>query len=163
MTLAMARLGVLLLAGLLLAPQARAGEHAVSQKQKEFQPSELSVEVGDEVVFLNDDEISHNVFSRSEGAKFNLKIQRPGEHKRQRFQEPGEVVIRCAIHPKMKMTVHVKPKGEESAATTSGPCTVSDDGNGDDHCEVDASEPMSVDGKRAEDAPESVPAAPEAP
>jgi len=81
--------------------------HEVSQRDKNFAPGKLTVEAGDEVVFLNDDEISHNVFSRSADSRFNLKIQRPGEHKRYRFETPGKSIVRCAIHPNMKLVVDV--------------------------------------------------------
>ena len=86
----------------------RQASHSVSQKDKTFAPGELTVKTGDEVVFVNDDDISHNVFSRSLGSKFNLKIQKPGEDKSVVFREKGDVVVRCAIHPNMKMTIKVE-------------------------------------------------------
>lgn len=120
----------LLLAGLLalaLAPGAVAEEHQVSQRTKVFDPREITVKAGDTVTFLNDDDVSHNVFSRSEGARFNLKFQRPGEDKSQVFETPGTAVVRCAIHPKMKLTVHVEadepeaPGPEETANADDAP------------------------------------------
>ncbi len=84
-------------------------EHAVSQKNKEFSQAELTVKPGDKVVFSNDDEVTHNVFSNSPCCKFNLKTQAPGDKSSVTFEKEGDVEVRCAIHPKMKLTVHVKP------------------------------------------------------
>ena len=90
-----------------LAGPAGAEEVEVSQKGKSFQPGELKVKVGDTVVFHNDDEITHNIFSRSENAEFNLKMQPPGEDLKYTFAKPGTALVRCAIHPKMKLVVQV--------------------------------------------------------
>jgi plastocyanin len=47
------------------------------------------------------------MFSRSEGNEFNLKLQKPGQDMSHRFQKAGTSVVRCAIHPKMKLKVTV--------------------------------------------------------
>jgi plastocyanin len=90
-----------------LAGAAGAEELEVSQKGKSFQPGEMKVKVGDTVVFHNDDEITHNIFSRSENAEFNLKMQPPGQDLKYTFEKPGTALVRCAIHPKMKLVVQV--------------------------------------------------------
>jgi plastocyanin len=79
---------------------AGAEEVVVSQRDKTFTPGELKVKAGDT--------ITHNIFSRSENAQFNLKMQPPGQDLRQRFDKPGTAVVRCAIHPKMKLVVQVE-------------------------------------------------------
>lgn len=85
-----------------------ATEHKVTQKGQQFSPQTLKVKVGDEVVFLNDDAGTHNVFSESAANKFDLKAQRPGASTRVSFPAPGRVDVRCAIHPAMRMTVEVE-------------------------------------------------------
>ena len=80
----------------------------ISQKNKVFEPVELTVQKGESVVFRNDDPVTHNVFSRTEGSQFNLKMQKPGQEDVVTFDEPGDVTVRCAIHPTMKLTVHVE-------------------------------------------------------
>lgn len=85
-----------------------AEEVHVTQKDKTFVPGEVTLEVGDSLVFHNDDPITHNMFSRSRGNEFNLKMQKPGQDLSQRFENPGTVVVRCAIHPKMKLVVKVE-------------------------------------------------------
>jgi plastocyanin len=91
-----------------LAGAASAGDVEVTQKDKTFLPGEVTMKVGDTLLFHNDDEVIHNMFSRSEGFEFNLKLQKPGEDMRQSFQKPGTAVVRCAIHPKMKLVVKVE-------------------------------------------------------
>ncbi|MGJ0223755.1 plastocyanin/azurin family copper-binding protein, partial [Streptococcus pyogenes] len=56
----------------LLAFQAHAAEHVVSQKAKAFGPAKLSVQAGDSVKFVNDDPFAHNVFSLSDAKSFDL-------------------------------------------------------------------------------------------
>ena len=67
---------LLALLSLLLAPGSRAEDHHVSQKGAQFDPVEVSVRVGDRVVFHNDDDVTHNVFSKTTGAEFNWDLIR---------------------------------------------------------------------------------------
>lgn len=97
-----------LAAALLLASAAAAGEHHVSQKGKVFAPTELRVKAGDKIVFRNDDDVTHNVFSRTEGSEFNVKLQEPGSDSPVVMEKPGVVDVRCAIHPAMKLRVVVE-------------------------------------------------------
>ncbi len=99
------------LAGLLVAAApgaAGAGEHQVSQKGKQFQPGELRIRAGDRVVFRNDDEVTHNVFSKTPGAEFNVKLQAPGTESPVVLERPGVVDVRCAVHPAMKLRIVVE-------------------------------------------------------
>jgi plastocyanin len=94
---------------LLLCPAVSlAGEVEVGQKGKVFSTKEIKVKKGDTIVFSNDDTVAHNVFSRSEALKFNLKLQQPGEKKPVVFDQPGQVSVRCAIHPSMELEVTVE-------------------------------------------------------
>ncbi|HYX36773.1 MAG TPA: plastocyanin/azurin family copper-binding protein [Oligoflexus sp.] len=97
--------------GFVLACQAtlvHAEVHKVSQKGKAFSTQALTIKPDDTIMFLNDDTISHNVFSSSEGTRFNLKIQLPGTRNGQKFGKSGAGEIRCAIHPGMKMKLIIK-------------------------------------------------------
>ena len=80
----------------------------VTQKNKTFLPGEVTLKVGDSIVFHNEDSFTHNMFSRSEDHEFNLQLQNPGEDLRQTFDQPGTALVRCAIHPKMKLVVKVE-------------------------------------------------------
>ena len=82
--------------------------HVVSQKNKQFQPGEIMIGVGDSVSFVNDDAVTHNVFSRTEGFGFNLKLQSPGKVHAVPFAKAGTAEVRCAFHPTMKLRVVVR-------------------------------------------------------
>jgi plastocyanin len=99
---------VLVLALAALAGPAAAEDHPVSQKGKRFEPESLRVKVGDRVLFQNDDETAHNVFSRTAGNAFNVGMQEPGSTSPVTFEQAGTVEVRCAIHPGMKLTVQVE-------------------------------------------------------
>ena len=86
--------------------------HTITQKGKVFkkdgtQVKDLTISVGDTIEFVNDDTTSHNVFSTSSQDKFNLKIQAPNSKSSYTFKNKGEVTVRCAIHPKMKINIKV--------------------------------------------------------
>lgn len=85
-----------------------ASDPVIHQKGKLFGPDAATVKVGDELVFLNDDETTHNVMSTSAGNAFNLGALAPGESESVSFSKAGTVKVICAIHPKMKMTVKVE-------------------------------------------------------
>jgi cytochrome c peroxidase len=83
--------------------------HVVGQKGKQFSTPAISVRRGEAVRFTNDDTVTHNVFSKSPNAPFNLKLQRPGQSEDVRFEQPGTAVVRCAIHPMMRLEITVEP------------------------------------------------------
>jgi plastocyanin len=83
-------------------------EHKVDQKDREFSSTEITIKPGEKVVFHNSDEVTHNVFSTSKANAFTIKVQKPGESSTVDFNEEGTTEVRCAIHPKMKLTVTVK-------------------------------------------------------
>lgn len=92
---------------LLMSPAA-AREVVVTQKGQQFTPKAVTLAVGDEIVFVNDDNGTHNVFSESTANPFDLKAQRPGTRTRVAFPKAGQVDVRCAIHPSMRLVVDVK-------------------------------------------------------
>lgn len=83
--------------------------HEVTQSGRTFSVADLEVAIGDEVTFHNDDIITHNVFSMTEGHVFNLEEQTPGTSSTVTFQTAGDIEVRCAFHPDMRMLVHVRP------------------------------------------------------
>jgi len=86
-----------------------AAEFTVVQRNREFSVPELEVRVGDQVMFVNGDNVTHNVYSETKGAEFEIELQPPGRSDSVRFSNPGPVDVRCAIHPSMRLRVHVKP------------------------------------------------------
>jgi len=105
------RSAVLLLAPVvvMLALEPACGEDfTVTQKGHQFTPQDLKVKKGDKIIFVNDDDRTHNVFSASDGNRFDLKAQRPGAKGDIVLENAGVVDVRCAIHPMMKMTITVE-------------------------------------------------------
>jgi plastocyanin len=84
-----------------------AASHSVSQKGKAFAPATLKAKVGETVTFKNDDDVTHNSYSSSKGNEFNSQVQLPNTASSVTFKEPGVVEVRCAFHPKMKLSIVV--------------------------------------------------------
>jgi len=100
---------VAMMAGAWIATSAfGADEIVVNQKGKAFSEKQITLKAGDTISFVNDDDITHNVYSRSKGHRFDIGAQRPGTVVGHQFTEPGKVKVRCAIHPRMKLTVNVE-------------------------------------------------------
>jgi plastocyanin len=95
---------VTLTAGLVYA----AAPKLVSQKGKAFAPGTMQVKSGEELVFKNDDNVTHHIYSSTEGQEFNLRIMKPGQEGRHAFTKKGVVTVQCGLHPGMKLTVTVK-------------------------------------------------------
>lgn len=87
---------------------ALAAERTISQKGKVFSESALEIKKGDTLVFLNDDNVVHNVLSTTPGNVFNLGSIGPGHSTPVTFDKSGELQILCAIHPSMKMSLKVR-------------------------------------------------------
>ena len=86
---------------------AAAAERSISQKGKVFSVTDLTIKKDDTLVFVNDDNVAHNIFSATPGNDFNLGSQQPGKSVSVTFDKAGDVDIMCAIHPLMKMKVKV--------------------------------------------------------
>lgn len=87
---------------------ALAAERTISQKGKAFSESALEIKKGDTLVFLNDDNVVHNVLSTTPGNVFNLGSIGPGHSTPVTFDKSGELQVLCAIHPSMKMSLKVR-------------------------------------------------------
>ena len=76
----------------------------VTQKELNFVPTLLAVEVGTTVEFPNEDDTYHNIFSYSPAKRFDLGRYRPDERPipAQVFDKPGLVTLRCDIHEHMR-------------------------------------------------------------
>jgi len=86
---------------------AYAAEHTITEKDKVFSPAEITIKTGDTLMFVNDDNVAHNVMSNSPENKFNLGLLKPGSTTPVTFNTPGDIAIICAIHPSMKLLVKV--------------------------------------------------------
>jgi plastocyanin len=86
-----------------------AGQYMVSQKGREFSPSDLTIKRGEAVTIVNDDaDLRHHAYVDSEKFTFDSGDQEPGSKTAITFPIDGNFDVLCAIHPKMKLVVHVK-------------------------------------------------------
>jgi plastocyanin len=86
---------------------ALAASLTITQKGRMFSSESVSIKKGATLTFLNDDSVPHNILSTSKGNEFDLGSQPPGASTDVTFKEAGDVLVICAIHPRMKMVVKV--------------------------------------------------------
>src|ERR1700744_1440891 len=86
---------------------ALAANMTITQKGRVFSSENVIIKKGDMLTFVNDDSVPHNILSTSKGNEFNLGSQPPGASTDVTFKEAGDVLVICAVHPRMKMTVKV--------------------------------------------------------
>ena len=80
----------------------------MAQRGLQFFPAVLPVRAGSTVVFPNEDEIFHNVFSYSPTRTFDLGRYTPDETPPVRdFPNPGVVRLFCEVHSHMRATILV--------------------------------------------------------
>ena len=81
----------------------------VTQKEMNFVPALLAVQVGTTVEFPNEDDTYHNIFSYSPAKRFDLGRYRPDERPIPSvvFDKAGLVTLRCDIHEHMRGLVLV--------------------------------------------------------
>lgn len=85
-----------------------AGPYAISQKDREFRPAEISIKRGEILRFVNDDgELLHHAYLSADTFSFDSGDQQPGSKFDVTFSVPGDYTVLCGIHPKMKLAVHV--------------------------------------------------------
>jgi len=97
------------------ASTATAESHSIDQANRMFQINgklveNISIDVGDKIIFTNKDSVFHNIFSMSDISKFNFGIIGNGESKSMVFNKVGKATIECAIHPRMVLEVDVVKK-----------------------------------------------------
>jgi plastocyanin len=73
----------------------------LDQRNLQFFPRVLAVQVGTSVDFPNNDRVFHNVFSFRDGKRFDLGLYPIGSLKHVLFDKPGISRLFCNIHPQM--------------------------------------------------------------
>lgn len=79
----------------------------LDQRNINFFPHVLVVQLGTRVEFPNHDRVFHNVFSDRDGKKFDLGLYPVGMVKKVPFDQPGLSRVFCNIHPQMSAYVMV--------------------------------------------------------
>jgi len=80
----------------------------ISQNGKVFAPGDVTVPAGTVVFIANDDQVLHHVYVESANLNYDSGEQDPGRTIEIKFDKPGVYVAKCAIHPKMRLTVTVQ-------------------------------------------------------
>jgi plastocyanin len=100
--------GVCLVAAILAAEGvARAADRniVIVQKGRAFRPAEVTIARGQTVTFTNEDSYLHQIYA---AGLFDSEEKAPGENLNETFTQTGTFLVRCHIHPTMRMTVHVR-------------------------------------------------------
>lgn len=70
-----------------------------------FVPRVVPVTAGSTIHIVNLDDVFHNVFSLTPGARFDIGHRRTGEVVAQRIEIAGRIEVFCDIHPSMVATI----------------------------------------------------------
>lgn len=89
------------------ANHASAAEITVTMSGASYQPAKISATVGDTIRFVNDDDVSHNVFVPTAGYALDIGAQEPGQETVLTIQKAGAFEVECVFHPHMLTTVEV--------------------------------------------------------
>jgi plastocyanin len=79
-----------------------------SQKHSAFSPGVISLTPGETLTVGNDDRMTHRLYVESAALKFDAGDQGPGRNVAITFAQAGDYEVLCAVHPEMKLTVHVQ-------------------------------------------------------
>jgi plastocyanin len=95
-------------------------EATIVMRGREFIPRTAVVRAGGAVKFPNADPFSHNVFSNTEQASFDLGLYRRGSTRSATFQRAGIYPIYCNIHARMVSYVIAVPNRHVTTAGADG-------------------------------------------
>lgn len=84
------------------------GGHSVVQRGRAFHPGDISLDRGDALTIHNQDEFIHQIYVKSDSLNFDSDEQQPGQDVVLKFPASGTFEVKCHIHPKMLLVVHVK-------------------------------------------------------
>lgn len=95
---------------LLLSPIAAFADdaHIIVQQGRTFRPGEVTINRGETLTFTNNDEFIHQIYVNGNNFNFDSDERAPGQNLTETFTQSGTFEVRCHIHPKMKLVVHVK-------------------------------------------------------
>ena len=99
----------LLVAGILGTTGVKAAETLIHQHNLHFSEATTGIRAGDVLTFTNDDDVIHNIGVRggADDETQDLGLQKPHVSVSHRFTQPGEFVVVCSIHPRMRLKVSV--------------------------------------------------------
>ena len=86
--------------------------HIIVIHEFDYRPDELVINKDDKILWINYDVEPHDIISGNPSMReniFNSKLLGPGQRFIFDFNEPGEYVYHCSIHPTMTAKIIVKP------------------------------------------------------
>lgn len=90
-------------------PRTRPARTSIAMNGRAFVPRVRVVTPGSRVDFPNQDPFSHNIFSTTRGAVFDLGLYPAGRSMDALFRRAGAFPVYCNIHPRMTAFVIVTP------------------------------------------------------
>jgi plastocyanin len=93
---------------LVAAPANAQTSQTIVQMGRAFHPGETSIVQGDTLTFRNRDDFIHQIYVKSDAMTFDSNEQPPGQDVLVLFPAAGTFEVRCHIHPRMRLTVHVR-------------------------------------------------------
>mgnify|MGYP000909687234 FL=1 len=82
--------------------------HTIVQQGRTFRPAEVTINKGETLTFTNNDEFIHQIYVNGNNFNFDSDERAPGQNITESFTQSGTFEVRCHIHPKMKLVVHVR-------------------------------------------------------
>jgi plastocyanin len=89
------------------APKPKPGDYRIYTHLRAFDPPSLVIPLGSRIIFPNQDDILHNVFSATPGSEFDLGTYAEDERAAYTFKKAGVVTINCNVHQDMQANVLV--------------------------------------------------------
>lgn len=102
----------------------RPARATIAMRDRAFAPRIRVVTPGSRVDFPNQDPFSHNIFSTTPGAVFDLGLYPSGKSKEASFRRAGAYPVYCNIHPRMTAYVVVSPTPWHTMAANDGRWTI---------------------------------------
>lgn len=102
---ALALAGALALAA---APAQAENLSTIVQLSRAFHPAEITIAQGETLIFRNRDDFIHQIYVKSDLMTFDSNEQPPGQNVLVLFPAAGTFEVRCHIHPRMSLIVHVR-------------------------------------------------------
>jgi plastocyanin len=105
--LALCAIAGMIAASVAALPSRAGADVTVSQRNREFNPSRLTVKRGTVVHIVNDDKVTHHVYVDTATMRFDSGEQPIGKNVDLVFDHAGNFPVQCAIHPTMHLEVVV--------------------------------------------------------
>lgn len=105
-------------------PRVTTTNTSIAMNGRAFVPRVRVVTTGSKVEFPNQDPFSHNIFSTTPGAVFDLGLYPSGRSRDVTFRRAGEFPVYCNIHPRMTSFVVAVPTPYYAMAGADGRFTI---------------------------------------